>query len=188
MDSANSSSIIQLHQLRFHTYLSANDIHTRVQEIGEALQQQLDGKKPVFLVMLKGAFIFAADLIRASGLNAEVDFVRTSSYVGTKSSREIRLLLPPDPKLVAGRHIVLVEDIVDSGYTMQSFLPKLHELAPASVTLVSLLHKPEALKVPVKIDHIGFEIPDKFVVGYGLDYDGLGRQLPAIYQLVEEHD
>lgn len=187
MDSANhDDTVIQLHQLRFHTYLTREEIATRVQEIGGELATQLTGTRPVFLVMLKGAFIFAADLIRASGLDAEVDFVRTSSYVGTKSSREIKLLLPPDPALVEGRHIVLVEDIVDSGYTMQSFLPKLNVLNPASVTLVTLLHKPEATKIPVSIDFVGFSIPDKFVVGYGLDYDGLGRQLPAIYQVVEE--
>lgn len=187
MDFAKSSSseVIQLHQLRFHTYLSAAEIQARVAEIGQALHDQLAGQRPVFLVMLKGAFIFAADLIRAAKLNAEVDFVRTSSYEGTVSTREIKLLLPPDAALVSNRHVVLVEDIVDSGYTMQSFLPKLEALSPASVTLVSLLHKPEATKIPVKIDHVGFVIPDKFVVGYGLDYDGLGRQLPAIYQLVE---
>lgn len=186
MDS-DKSQLIQLHHLRFVTFLNAETIQQRVSEIGSALKQQLDGQQPVFLVMLKGAFVFAADLIRASGLNAEVDFVRTSSYVGTVSSREIKLLLPPDPELVRGRHVVLIEDIVDSGYTMQHFLPKLNELQPASVTLVTLLHKPEATKVPIHIDHVGFSIPDKFVVGYGMDYDGLGRQLPAIYQVIQDY-
>ena len=185
MDSAKSSKVIQLHQLRFHTYISAADIQARVNEIGQALKSELAGERPVFLCMLKGAFIFAADLIRAAQLDAEVDFVRTSSYQGTKSTREVKLLLAPDAELVKGRHIVLVEDIVDSGYTMQAFLPILKDLDPASVTLVTLLHKPEATKVPVEIDHVGFSIPDKLVVGYGLDYDGLGRQLPEIYQLVE---
>ncbi|PHI20635.1 hypoxanthine phosphoribosyltransferase [Lewinellaceae bacterium SD302] len=176
--------LIQLHQLRFHTYINSEDIQKRVQEIGGELREKLAGTRPVFLVMLKGAFVFAADLIRAAELDAEVDFVRTSSYVGTVSSREIKLLLPPDPELVRDRHVVLVEDIVDSGYTMQHFLPKLHELEPASVTLVTLLHKPEASKVPVKIDHVGFSIPNKFIVGYGMDYDGLGRQLAGIYQVI----
>lgn len=185
MDFNKSSKLIQLHQLRFHTYISAAEIKAKVTEIGQRLNEQLSGERPVFLVMLKGAFIFAADLIRATALEAEVDFVRTSSYLGTKSTREVKLLLPPDAELVKGRHIVLVEDIVDSGYTMQAFLPKLQALSPASVTLVTLLHKPEATKVAVDIDYIGFSIPNKFVVGYGLDYDGLGRQLPAIYQLVE---
>lgn len=186
MDS-DKSQLIQLHQLRFVTFLEAAEIQRRVAEIGSKLKQQLDGQQPVFLVMLKGAFVFAADLIRASGLNAEVDFVRTSSYVGTVSSREIKLLLPPDPELVRGRHVVLVEDIVDSGYTMHHFLPKLEALLPASITLVTLLHKPEAGKVAIDIDHVGFTIPDKFVVGYGMDYDGLGRQLPAIYQLIQDY-
>lgn len=179
-------TVIQLHQLRFHSYLSATDIQERVRQIGAELAEQLRGETPLYLVMLKGAFVFASDLIRATGLNGEVDFVRTSSYVGTVSSRRIKLLLPPDPELVRDRHVILIEDIVDSGYTMQHFLPELRKLRPASVTLVTLLHKPEATKVPVEIDYVGFSIPDKFVVGYGLDYNGLGRQLPAIYQLVEE--
>lgn len=185
MDSTDNNKIIQLHQLRFHTYINSKKIEKRVNELGRELHEKLNNTRPVFLVMLKGAFVFAADLIRSSGLNAEVDFVRTSSYIGTESSRTVKLLLAPDPHLVKGRHIVLVEDIIDSGYTMQHFLPKLQALQPASVTLVTLLHKPDAAKVAIDIDHVGFSIPDKFVVGYGLDYDGLGRQLPDIYQVVE---
>ncbi len=186
MDSVKD--IVQLHQLQFSLYLSEETIQARVTEMGQALYHELaeDGQ-PLFLIMLKGAFIFAADLVRASNLGGEVDFVRTSSYVGTKSSREIKLLLPPDPALVEGRDVILIEDIVDSGYTMQTFLPQLAALEPRSVRLVSLLHKPDAQKVPVQIDHIGFAIPNKFVVGYGLDYDGLGRQLRGIYQLMETY-
>lgn len=184
---ASDNASIQLHELTFEPYITAEAIQQRVEEIGAALSEELRGKRPVFLVMLKGAFIFAADLIRATGLGGEIDFVRTSSYVGTVSSREIKLLLPPTPELVKDRDVVLIEDIVDSGYTMQAFLPQLEALEPTSVRLVSLLHKPTAQKVAVKIDHLGFEIPNKFVVGYGLDYNGLGRQLTAIYQLSEAY-
>lgn len=176
-----------MNELTFEPYLSEAVIQQRVNELGQLLYAQLSEAQPVFLVMLKGAFVFAADLIRASGLGGEIDFVRTSSYVGTVSSREIRLLLPPTPALIKNRDVILVEDIVDSGYTMQTFLPLLHDLEPKSVTLVSLLHKPDAQKVPVQIDHVGFSIPNKFVVGYGLDYNGQGRQLRGIYQLSEAY-
>lgn len=184
MDSNNAN--IQVNELTFEPYLTEEMIQERVNELGQSLREQIGDAQPVFLVMLKGAFVFAADLIRASGLGGEIDFVRTSSYVGTVSSREIKLLLPPTPALIKDRDVILVEDIVDSGYTMQTFLPILNKLEPKSVTLVSLLHKPEAQKVPVQIDYIGFSIPNKFVVGYGLDYNGQGRQLKGIYRLSEE--
>ncbi len=185
MDSSRKS--VELHELSFELFLSEPQIQARVRAIGQQLAADLAGQQPVFLVMLKGAFIFAADLIRASGLSGEVDFVRTSSYVGTVSSREIKLLLAPTPALIKGRDVVLIEDIVDSGYTMQTFLPQLAALFPASIRLVTLLHKPDAQKVAVPIDYVGFSIPNKFVVGYGLDYNGLGRELPAIYQLRETY-
>jgi hypoxanthine phosphoribosyltransferase len=184
MDSSKES--IQVNELTFEPYLTEAMIQERVNELGQLLREQIGDAQPVFLVMLKGAFVFAADLIRASGLGGEIDFVRTSSYVGTVSSREIRLLLPPTPALVKDRDVILVEDIVDSGYTMQTFLPILEKLGPKSVTLVSLLHKPDAQKVPVPINYVGFSIANKFVVGYGLDYNGQGRQLRGIYRLSEE--
>lgn len=178
---------IQLHELRFRPFLEAGEIQQRVTQLGQELHHRLSGGKPTYLVMLKGAFVFAADLMRATRLNGEVCFVRTSSYHGTESGGRVRMHLAPEPELVKGRDVVLIEDIVDSGLTMQAFLPELEKLAPESITLVTLLHKPEAQQVPVKIDLVGFTIPPKFVVGYGLDYDGLGRQLPAIYQLDESY-
>ncbi|MEM1359830.1 MAG: phosphoribosyltransferase family protein [Bacteroidota bacterium] len=176
---------IRLHELEFRPFLSKKDIDERVGQLGKELGHRLRGGNPSFLVMLRGAFIFAADLIRASRLNGEIDFVRASSYRGTETDGRVNLHLAPDPELVKDRDVVLIEDIVDSGYTMEAFLPELQQLGPNSITLVTLLHKPEAQQVSVPIDLVGFVIPPKFVVGYGLDYDGLGRQLPAIYQLVE---
>lgn len=177
---------MRLHEHTFVPYLSAAQIQERVTQLGQELSLRLAGGDPSFLVMLRGAFIFAADLVRASRLNGEIGFVRTSSYHGTQSSGEVRMHLPPDPKLVTGKDVVLIEDIVDSGRTMEAFLPELEALKPKSITLVTLLHKPEAQLVDLKIDLVGFVIPPKFVVGYGLDYDGAGRQLPAIYQLSED--
>lgn len=182
---SNDPGHVRLHELTFRPFLSGADIQERVRQLGQELRHRLSGGDPTFLIMLRGAFIFAADLIRASRLNGEIGFVRTSSYHGTETEGKIRLHLAPDPALVTGKDVVLIEDIVDSGYTMQAFLPVLKELEPKSITLVTLLHKPEAQRVPVDIDLVGFVIPPKFVVGYGLDYDGLGRQLPEIYQLVE---
>ncbi|MEO0733529.1 MAG: phosphoribosyltransferase family protein [Bacteroidota bacterium] len=184
---SGSSERIQLHELSFRPFLTQEKIAERVTELGQELFHRLGAGQPTFLIMLRGAFIFAADLIRASHLNGEIGFVRTSSYHGTETEGKVRLHLAPDPALVTGRDVVLIEDIVDSGLTMQAFLPELERLGPNSITLVTLLHKPEAQRVPVKIDLTGFVIPPKFVVGYGLDYDGLGRQLPAIYQLAEDY-
>jgi len=186
MASANPERI-RLHELSFHPFLSAAEIDERVTQLGRELAHRLAGGDPSFIVMLRGAFIFAADLVRASRLNGEISFVRTSSYHGTETEGKVRMHLAPEPAMVTGKDVVLIEDIVDSGYTMQAFLPELEALNPNSITLVTLLHKPEAQRVPVKIDLVGFVIPPKFVVGYGLDYDGRGRHLPAIYQLAEDY-
>lgn len=183
---SNNPDHIRLHERTFTPFLTEQDIQRRVKELGQELAFRLGNGQPSFLIMLRGAFIFAADLIRASRLNGEVSFVRTSSYHGTETEGKIRVHIAPDPEQVTGKDVVLIEDIVDSGLTMQAFLPELEKLNPKSITLISLLHKPEAQRVAVKIDLVGFVIPPKFVVGYGLDYDGLGRQLPGIYQLGED--
>lgn len=186
MASANPDHV-RLHELSFEPFLSEADINQRVTQLGRELAHRMAGRDPSFIVMLRGAFIFAADLIRASRLNGEISFVRTSSYHGTETEGKVRMHLAPERATVEGKDVILIEDIVDSGLTMQAFLPELEALNPASITLVTLLHKPEAQRVEVKIDLTGFVIPPKFVVGYGLDYDGRGRHLPAIYRLVEEY-
>jgi hypoxanthine phosphoribosyltransferase len=177
------SNDIQLHDLKFQPFLSAQQIQQRVKELSAQLNQEFSDKKPVFLVMLKGAFVFATDLVRAFHQPSEVSFVRTQSYIGTQSSHEVKVLLGPTPEEVYNRHVIIIEDIVDSGRTMHRFLPILKAQQPRSITLVTLLFKPDMLVEEVKIDYVGFTIPPKFVVGYGLDYDGLGRNLPEIYQL-----
>lgn len=182
-----SNDHIYLYERPFSPYLPEADIAKRVRELGQELHHRLGNGEVTFVIMLKGAFVFAADLIRASRLNGEVCMVRTSSYHGTETEGKVRLHLAPEPELITDRDVVLIEDIVDSGLTMQAFLPELERHRPRSVTLVTLLHKPEAARVAIKPDLVGFVIPPKFVVGYGLDYNGLGRQLPAIYQLAEEY-
>ncbi|MFT4687070.1 MAG: hypoxanthine phosphoribosyltransferase [Neolewinella sp.] len=177
---------IQLHELSFRPFLTKEEIDERVVQLGKELAGRLEGGDPSFIVMLRGAFIFAADLIRASRMDGEISFVRTSSYKGTRTDGKVRMHLAPEAATVTGRDVVLIEDIVDSGLTMQAFLPELEALHPKSITLVTLLHKPEAQRVEVDIDLTGFVIPPKFVVGYGLDYDGRGRHLADIWQLAED--
>jgi hypoxanthine phosphoribosyltransferase len=174
---------ISLHDLRFGPFLSRAAIAQRVGELGEQLRADYQGRCPVFLVVLNGSFLFAADLVRAYGENCTVSFVKMHSYHGTASSGTVHVDLGPGDSL-RGQDVIIVEDIVDSGQTLHHFLPLLRATGPASVKLCTLLHKPAATVHPIPVDYCGFEIPNAFVVGYGLDYDGLGRNLPDIWQVV----
>ena len=174
--------MIRLHDLDFELFIPKKEIAARVSAIGIALTERFLGKKPVFISILSGSFVFASDLIRAVDTDLEIVFVKLASYSGTTSTGEIQTMMGLSSD-IAGRHVVVVEDIVDSGQTLHFFLQKLAEKSPASITTAALLVKPDALKFPVPIDFSCFEISDKFVVGYGLDYDGLGRNLPDIHQL-----
>lgn len=174
---------MQIHDLHFKPLITAEEIQARVTAIGSALTAQYQGKNPLFISILSGAFVFASDLIRSFDDHCEVGFVKLSSYKGTRSSGDVQTVMGLEKDL-KDRHIILVEDIVDTGRTLHFFVGHLREQEPASICIVSLLCKPDALQFPVTIDYTGFEIPDEFVVGYGLDYDGLGRNLPDI--LVKE--
>jgi len=173
---------IDLHDLTFEPFIESPEIARRVEEMGHQISEKYTGQRPLFLSVLNGAFVFAADLLRACDLECELAFVRLASYEGTGSSGNVKTVLGLDIP-IKGRPVIVVEDIVDSGRTLHHFMAYLQKMKPASIALATLLHKPSALKFPVKIDYLGFEIPDKFVVGYGLDYDGLGRNLKDIYQL-----
>ena len=167
--------------------ISEEQLHDRVAELGEEIRRGYAGLDGRLLVvgMLKGSFIFMADLVRAIDLHCEIDFMAASSYGNsTESSGQIRITR--DLTNVEGQHLLLVEDIVDSGYTMDYILRLLHGRNPASVKLASLLDKPSRRKVPVHIDYCGFEIEDKFVVGYGLDFAGRYRNLPFVGVLKPE--
>ena len=173
---------IQVHDLRFELYLSDQQIQHRVKEMGDQISRDYAGKRPIFLAILNGAFMFVADLVRACDLDCELAFIKVSSYRGLASTGNIETVLGLNVE-VENRDLIIVEDIIDSGNTMRALLPDLQQLEPASVKLAALLLKPECLKHPIDIEYLGFQIPDRFVVGYGLDYDGLGRNLPSIYQL-----
>lgn len=162
--------------------LPAEEIQSRVKTIASEINAQYEGKQPLFLGVLNGAFLFMADLFKNINLLCEISFIKVSSYSGTASSGQVKNLIGLNEN-ITGRHIIVVEDIVDTGDTMKYLLDELKSKNPASVKLATILFKPEALRQDVKPDYVGFEIPPAFVVGYGLDYDGLGRNLNDIYVL-----
>lgn len=177
-------TLIRVHDKLFQPYLSQEEIQTRISFIAGQLNEDYAGKKPLFIAILNGSFVFASDLFKRLHIDAEICFIKLASYKGTKSTGHLVTAIGLDTE-VFGRDVVIIEDIVDTGKTLTEFLPQLHHQQPASLKIVALLHKAEATLFPVPIDYLGFTIPDKFVVGYGLDYDGLGRNIPEIYKLVE---
>lgn len=187
MQSENDpANFVRIHDLTFTPLFSEHDVQTRVNALGAALMERYAGQTPLFISILSGAFIFASDLMRAFNSDCEVGFVKLSSYKGTQSSGAIQTVMGLEKEL-AGRHLIVVEDIVDTGRTLHFFLDQLRQQNPASICTVAFLRKPEAAAFPVHLDFVGYEVEDKFVVGYGLDYEGLGRNLPGVYQLLDEN-
>lgn len=176
---------VTVHGKTFKPFLTEEAITARVRELSARLSADYAGLCPLFLGVLNGSFVFAADLFRHLTVEAEISFVKLASYKGTSSTGSVVTAIGLEESL-HGRHIVVVEDIIDTGRTMHHFLHELERHGPASVKIATFLSKPEALQVPdIKADYVGFEIPKAFVLGYGLDYDGLGRNLPALYTLAE---
>jgi hypoxanthine phosphoribosyltransferase len=176
--------VIRVHDKNFEPFLSEEEIARRIKEVAKQLNQDYAGKRPVFIAILNGAFMFASDLFKQLEIDAEICFIKLASYKGTRSTGHIVTAIGLDFDLF-GRNVVIIEDIVDTGKTLHHFLPQLHHQQPASLKIVALLHKPEAMVYPLAIEYLGFTIPNKFVVGYGLDYDGLGRNISSLYKLVE---
>ncbi len=176
--------LIQVHDKSFQPYISAGQIAEKIKELALLIEKDYIGKTPLFIAILNGSFMFASDLFKVLNIPAEICFIKLASYKGTKSSGSVITSIGLDVDLF-GREVVILEDIIDTGKTMNEFLPQLLHQHPASLKICALLHKPEAARFPIPVDYCGFSIPDKFVVGYGLDYDGLGRNLKEIYQLVE---
>ena len=176
--------IIHVHDKDFVPYLSAEEIIEKVKELAERINREYEGKKPLFISILNGSFMFAADLFKFITIDAEICFIKLASYKGTRSSGQIITAIGLDIDLKA-RDIIIVEDIIDTGKTLYQFLPQVFNQQPCSLKIAALLHKPQATIYPVSIDYVCFTIPDKFVVGYGLDYNGLGRNFSGLYQLKE---
>ena len=148
------------------------------------MSKDLEGKNPIFLGVLNGSFIFAADLMREMTVPCEISFVKLASYQGTTSTGKVQEVLGINENL-SGRTVVIVEDIVESGQTMKQMIESLGTRNPESVRICTLFFKPEKLKEELNLDYVAFSIPDDFIVGYGLDYDGLGRELKDVYTIVE---
>jgi hypoxanthine phosphoribosyltransferase len=176
-------AVIKVHEKSFETYLSDATIQQRVSEIAAAINTDYAGKKPLFICILNGSFMFAADLFKQLTIESELCFIKLASYKGMKSSGKVITSIGLEEDLF-GKDVIIVEDIVDTGKTLHRFLPKLVHQQPKSLKIATLLHKSEATEYPLVLDYVGFVIPNKFVVGYGLDYDGLGRNLREIYQLI----
>jgi hypoxanthine phosphoribosyltransferase len=152
--------------------------------MADTINQELKGKVPLFLVVLNGAFMFASDLMKKIKIENNISFVKLSSYTGTRSSQVVNELIGIN-EVVKGRTVVIVEDIIDSGITMRRMLDILSEQEAADVRIATLVFKPNAFQSDFKINYIGMEIPNDFIIGYGLDYDGFARNLPDIYKIVE---
>jgi hypoxanthine phosphoribosyltransferase len=173
---------IQVHDKEFVPFLAKEVIAARVQELAADISRDYAGRKPLFISILNGSFIFSADLFRSLTIEAEICFIKLASYKGTKSTGQVITSIGLDVD-VFGREVLILEDIIDTGRTLNQYLPQLEHQQPKSLRICALLHKAEATVYPVDIAYKGFTIPDRFVVGYGLDYDGMGRNIDAIWQL-----
>ena len=178
-------SIVKIKDLTFKTFIPESEIPQRVKAVAEKINKDLDGKNPLLLAVLNGSFVFAADLIRNITIPCEISFVKLASYQGTTSTGKIKEVIGLNEDLT-GRTVVIVEDIVDTGFTMKRMIETLGTRHPESIHICSLLVKPDKLQVPLNIEYAAIEIPNDFIVGYGLDYDQQGRQLRDIYTIVDK--
>ena len=173
---------MDLNKKKLTELISENLIQDKVKEIAVDISQKYAGEAPILIGILNGSFIFCADLIRELDIDCEIDFIKVSSYMGTESIGTVKLRKDISAD-ITNRHVIIVEDIIDSGLTIKFIKDRMLEAGPKSVAIVTLLMKPDIAKLDFKIDWVGFEIPPEFVVGYGLDYDQLYRNLKAIYCL-----
>ncbi|MCH5308926.1 MAG: hypoxanthine phosphoribosyltransferase [Prevotella sp.] len=177
--------IVKIKDKTFQTSIPETEIKSRVKAVAEQISKDMAGKNPLFLAVLNGSFIFAADLMREMTIPCEISFVKLASYQGTTSTGKIKEVIGINENL-SGRTVIIVEDIVESGLTMKRMIETLGTRNPESVHICTLLFKPEKLQTELKLDYVAFTIPNDFIVGYGLDYDQQGRTLKDIYTLVEE--
>jgi len=177
------SSTIKVRDKEFSVFIPADKIRLRIAEMGETMSRDLNGTVPLFISVLSGAILFSADLLRTMTIDCEISFVRVASYNGVHSTGIVKdvIGLKEDIK---GRTVVILEDIIDTGETALYLINELKKQEPKEIKLASLLLKPKALKHDLRPDYVGFEVPNDFLLGYGLDYDGLGRNLKDIYTLI----
>jgi hypoxanthine phosphoribosyltransferase len=173
---------VRLHDKTFEPFITAAELDKAIDRVAGEINAAYAGKRPLFLGVLNGAYFFAAELVKRVTVECEITFVKVASYHGTQSSGQVAQLIGLNERL-NGRHVVVLEDIVDTGSTMEHILALLKDHHPASIAIASMLFKPDVFKKDFPIDHVALRIPNAFVVGSGLDHDGLGRNLPGIFRI-----
>ncbi|MEB2341714.1 MAG: hypoxanthine phosphoribosyltransferase [Flavobacteriia bacterium] len=177
-------AMVTLHDKRFEPFITAQELDKAIDAVAAKVTARYAGKVPLFLGVLNGSYFFASELMRRLDFNCEISFVKVASYHGTVSSGTVRELIGLQER-ITGREVVLVEDIVDTGNTIAHAMDALQEKSPGSLAVASMLMKPDVYKKDIPVDYVAMKIPNVFVVGSGLDHDGLGRNLPGIYRIVE---
>lgn len=175
---------IKINDRSFRVSITETEIKNRIKSLAAEISADMEGKNPLFLAVLNGAFIFAADLMREMTIPCEISFVKLASYQGTTSTGKIQEVFGINEDLT-GRTVIIVEDIVESGQTMKNMIESLGTRNPASVQICTLFFKPDKLKEDLTLDYVAFRIPDDFIVGYGLDYDQAGRGLKDVYSIID---
>jgi hypoxanthine phosphoribosyltransferase len=174
---------IQIHDKKFSLSIKEEEIQAAVRRVGEAINRDLAETNPLFICVLNGAFMFAGDLMKVVNFPCEITFVKLSSYEGIYTSGNVKEIFGLNESIV-GRNVVVVEDIVDTGITMEKIIESLNAKGAKSIKVATFLQKPEALQRDITVDYVAMKIPNQFIVGYGLDYDGYGRNLKEIYTVV----
>jgi hypoxanthine phosphoribosyltransferase len=174
---------VKIKDKEFAVNISAGEIQGFVQQVADQINRDLSDDNPLFVIILNGCFMFAGDLFKKVNFPCEISFIKLASYIGTESTSDVKTLIGINEN-IRGRKIVIVEDIIDTGITIDHLLIQLNKFQPAEIKVATLLFKPKAFQKNFNIDYIGKEIPNDFIIGYGLDYDGYGRNLPDIYKIV----
>ena len=177
--------VITVKDRQFELFIKQRDIEDNIKRIAAQINADLDGKNPIFVAVLNGAFMFAGELMKEVTIPSEITFVRLASYIGTQTTHHVEEVMGLNQS-IKGRTVVIVEDIVDTGNTLIALTKMLYERQPKEVKIATLLLKPDALQHPVTLDYVALEIPGDFILGYGLDYDGYGRNLKDIYKICTE--
>jgi hypoxanthine phosphoribosyltransferase len=173
---------VTLHDKTFELFITEQAIHDAISALAQQINKDYEGKNPLFLGILNGSFLFAADLFRLIEGNAEISFLKMASYQGTATTGKINELIGINED-ITNRHVIILEDIVDTGITLEKIISDLNTKNPASIAIATLLFKPAAYQKSIPVNYIGMKVANDFLVGYGLDYDGLGRNLKEIYKL-----
>jgi hypoxanthine phosphoribosyltransferase len=174
--------MIEVGDKSFSLFIDNSQIGERIQSLAVRISEDYQAKEPLFVGILNGCFMFASDLLKAVSIPCEISFIKVSSYHETSSTGQLKELLGMKES-IEGRHVIIVEDIVDTGLTMSEIISSLEKKGPQSIEIATLLLKPDALQKNIQPRYVGFEIANRFVVGYGMDYNGLGRNLPDLYVL-----